>query len=94
MAAAHQGFLAEMETMREIVKLEESCADPAMLQQIKQAYRDKVRAPCQALPGAAGRGCRLWHASAGCPGGGGCRGGFPHRATTPSQPGALAALAV
>lgn len=42
LAATLQGFQAEIGAMREMVRLEESCADPATLEAVKRTYRDKV----------------------------------------------------
>ncbi|PRW57321.1 conserved domain [Chlorella sorokiniana] len=41
MAATMDGFKSELEDMRRMVELEESCADPVMLDTVKQAYRQK-----------------------------------------------------
>lgn len=38
------GMKAELADMRKIVQLEEGCADPATLDALKQAYREKVGA--------------------------------------------------
>ena len=71
MAATMDGFKAELEEMRKMVQLEETCADPTTLDAVKRAYRQKVGV-------AAGLGWGLtWRhsscgsaaqAGAGCPG--------------------------
>lgn len=42
MAATMDGFKAELEDMRKMVQLEETCADPVTLDAVKRAYRQKV----------------------------------------------------
>ncbi|KAI7839420.1 hypothetical protein COHA_006821 [Chlorella ohadii] len=41
MAATMDGFKAELEEMRKMVQLEETCADPTTLDAVKRAYRQK-----------------------------------------------------
>lgn len=42
MAATMDGFKTELQEMRKMVELEERCADPATLDAVKRAYRQKV----------------------------------------------------
>lgn len=41
MAATMDGFKTELQEMRKMVELEERCADPATLDAVKRAYRQK-----------------------------------------------------
>lgn len=53
MAATMEGFKAELQDMRKMVQLEETCADAATLEALKQAYRKRVRG------GGAGQGAGM-----------------------------------